>query len=760
MTVQWPWHIRHLFIPALIGVVIAACGGGGAKSPAPLPQSKDPPKGPLTGITASCPESLPFFRDQIWPNVLAGDCLNCHTPDGVTSTFNLVNSTAIDALNQNLTAVQQFVIRKDSAGLPLILSKPSNTLNDHGGGVRFSVSDPRYVALAELSNQLSACLGSNTGGVPQGLVLTTPYQHLRRVTLALAGRLPTVSEEAAVNGAATPADFDAAMNTIIDAVMTEPVFFDRVKEIYNDLLLTNAMATGASLRLMFVENFTNKEFFTTAQLTAQGYSPTEVTRLRANAGQGIGFAPVELVAHVVRNNRPLTEILTADYTMVNPYSATLFGVAPAGTTNFNFAYGDAVTAKDPSDFRPAVITDQNNRRYPHAGVLNTLAFLGRYPSTSTNRNRARARYVFKYFLDTDIEGLANRGNLDLDNLVGTFPTLEDPQCKSCHDVMDPVAGLFKNWDDVGPFLGDNKSWYNTLTPPEMLAPGYSAQTSDALPSRESGRALVWLASRVVADNRFAVSTVKTVVGALLGPAAEADGILSEDLKNKFISSNFNFKLLVKSVVGTEYFRAGTIGFADDPAQFTAYGFGRLLTPEQLDRKINAVTGGYAWRSPAGRSLLQPTTYLLLYGGIDSNDITERTTSPTGMIAAIQDRLAYQISCDVTAADFAKATTARVLFPNIAINDTPDVSAPAIRSAIQYLHKRLLGEELAVDDPEITRTFDLFVAVRNASAAGALPAACGAGLPAQNPIRLDAQRTVQAWQAVMAYLISDFRFYME
>lgn len=761
MNVQWQRRIRYLFIPVLIGAAVAACGGGGARAPrSPLPDaSQVPPKGPLTGNTVTCAEAVPFFRDQVWPSVIAGDCLTCHTADGVTSTFNLVDSTTIDALDKNLSAVQQFVIRKDRSGLAMLLSKPSNVLNDHGGGERFAATDARYAALADLSNRLSVCLDTNTGGVPQGLALTTPYQHLRRVTFALAGRLPTASEEAAVVGAATPEALNTVMNTILDAVMTEPVFFERVKEIFNDLLLTNSLANATALRLK-VDNFADGEYFAQARLTAQGYNQADSFTLRTRAGEGIGYAPVELVAHVVRNNRPFTEILTADYTMVNPYSATIFGVTPAGTTNFKFVYGDAVSAKNPDEFRPAVITDKNNRRYPHSGVLNTLAFLGRYPSTASNRNRARARYVFKYFLDTDVEGLANRANLDLDNLVGEFPTLEDPQCKVCHDVLDPVAGLFKNWDEDGPFLGDNQSWYNTRTPPEMLAPGYTALTSDALPSRESARALVWLASRVIADNRFAVSTVKTVVGALLGPVAAADVALSEDLKSKFVASNFDFKSLVKWIVATDYFRASNIGAADDPAQFASYGLGRLLTPEQLDRKISAVTGGYQWRSPAGRSLLQSTTYLLLYGGIDSLDITERTTSPTGMIAAIQDRLAYQISCDVTAADFAKAKPSRTLFPNVTISDTPDLSAAAIRGNIVYLHKHVLGEELAVEDADITRTFNLFVAVRDASQAAALPVACSAGLPEQDPIRLDAQRTVQAWQAVMAYLLSDFRFYLE
>ena len=33
--------------------------------------------------------------------------------------------------------------------------------------------------------------------------------------------------------------------------------------------------------------------------------------------------PLELVAHIVRNDRPFTEIVTADYIMVSPYFARI-----------------------------------------------------------------------------------------------------------------------------------------------------------------------------------------------------------------------------------------------------------------------------------------------------------------------------------------------------------------------------------------------------------------------------------------------------
>ena len=111
--------------------------------------------------------------------------------------------------------------------------------------------------------------------------------------------------------------------------------------------------------------------------------------------------PVELIAHVVQNDLPYTEILTAGYTLANPWSAA--------------AYGAPTRFEDPNDiheFKPSRIVsyyrngegfedeydpviggvrifDPGPLRtdYPHAGILNTSAFLLRYPSTATNRNR-------------------------------------------------------------------------------------------------------------------------------------------------------------------------------------------------------------------------------------------------------------------------------------------------------------------------------------------------------------------------------------
>ena len=258
---------------------------------------------------------------------------------------------------------------------------------------------------------------------------------------------------------------------------------------------------------------------------------------------GAARAPLELIAHVVENDLPYTEILTADYIMANPMVSEGYGA----TTRFD-------NAEDPLEFRPSEIvsyyrTDTSkilesrtdigdhvldpgnlSTDYPHAGVLNTTVFLVRYPTTPTNRNRARSRWTYYHFLGLDIEKSASRTTdpvalADTDN-----PTMKNPACTVCHRVMDPVAGAFQNYGEEGLYRDEwggldsldkfyksppdgsytpyqeGDSWYR-----DMREPGFDGQIA---PNSENS--LQWLAEQIVADERFAEATVKFWWPAILG----------------------------------------------------------------------------------------------------------------------------------------------------------------------------------------------------------------------------------------------------
>ena len=174
-------------------------------------------------------------------------------------------------------------------------------------------------------------------------------------------------------------------------------------------------------------------------------------------------APLELIAHVVENDLPYTEILTADYIMANPMAAEAYGAStrfddpndmhefkPSRIVSY-YRIGDEFEDDYDTVVQEPFVLNSGSliTEYPHAGILNTKAFLQRYPTTATNRNRARSRWAYYHFLGLDIEKSASR-TADPVALADTNnPTLLNPACTVCHVIMDPVAGTFQNYSDTG-----------------------------------------------------------------------------------------------------------------------------------------------------------------------------------------------------------------------------------------------------------------------------------------------------------------------
>jgi hypothetical protein len=138
---------------------------------------------------------------------------------------------------------------------------------------------------------------------------------------------------------------------------------------------------------------------------------------------------------IVREDRPLTELLSAGYTYVNERLAKHYGIPNV--------YGD--------QFRRVALTDE--RRYGLLGHASVLT-LSSYPNRTSP---------------------VSRGNYVLTNILGTpppepppnVPTLPestaeklsmrarmerhraDPVCASCHQLMDPIGLVLESFDGIG-----------------------------------------------------------------------------------------------------------------------------------------------------------------------------------------------------------------------------------------------------------------------------------------------------------------------
>lgn len=141
-------------------------------------------------------------------------------------------------------------------------------------------------------------------------------------------------------------------------------------------------------------------------------------------------------------------------------------------------------------------------------------------------------------------------------------------------------------------------------------------------------------------------------------------------------------------------------------------------------------------------------------------------------------MANELSCRLTAFDFTKKKEARRLFPHIDASEMPESaghtvegSVANIKANIQHLHEQLLGEKLDVNDPEIERTYQLFLdtwhelsvsgdkGLRH-ECSGRWDQETGADLPKEVQVTDDPNYTIRSWMAVMSYLLSDWRFLHE
>lgn len=757
----------------------ADTGVGGDASGADADPDADPGDAGDAGgdVDDVCVSDQDFFEEVLWDELLGPVCSACHTSQGVARDSALVfQPPAVSNYLEQNRAILADVAELERDGVSLILLKPSAQV-EHGGGEVASVGSEAYALLEEFITRMDAPVECEGGTVEDtdlsGLEILSPTLTLRKATLALAGRLPTAEEWERVE-----AGGDDELRDVVWEMMREDAFFERLKEIYNDALLVRAYESGQDgVALLDDDDYPSRYWY---EDMAEGDNSVR-NRWRNAASRAVSHEALELIAYIVREGRPFTEVLTADYTMVNRFSANSYGVYEHG-----FTPGDDEEQAE-EDWVPVSIPGVN-----HAGILTGTAFLNRFPTTDTNRNRHRTWMFFRLFLATDILGFADRP-IDPTSSTSHNPTLNDPQCTVCHATMDPVAGTFQNWDDEGRYRPPADGWYPSLAPP-----GFG---DVQLPTDRRGDALRWLAEQTVADSRFALSITQTIFEAVTGipvrpPVVRVDDesdaidreayrVQREELERiaeEFVANEYDLRIVFEEVLMSPYFRATGGGTASDAIVADA-GSARLRTPEQLARLIEAVTG-YPWANNASSTPNLFGNYRLLYGGIDSDGIIQRATEPSGIIANIGLRAATDMACVAVARDFVLESGTRRLFPYVEPTFQPETdegfSVPgaeeAIRRNIQFLHFHMLGEELALDSEEIDATYALWegtwregkAAVAEGEIDANIPWACrgrsnwftGEEIPAERRVENDANYTVRAWQAVFAYLATDYRFLYE
>lgn len=733
-----------------------------------------------------------FFLTELWAKVATQSCLTCHKTGGDAEESQFVlrdparsqGAEREATLRHNCATFARIAKLKDGDKYRILL-KIAGGLN-HGGEAVLKPDSAGYRIVEEFVRRVNAphldkpasLLAKNPDQAPffAGIVMLDDRRLLRRATLSLAGRLPTAAEFAAVE-----AQGPAALPAILDELMKEEGFYTRLREGFNDIFLTVGYDDGAESALAYDHFSKTRIWNQTHDLSHIGDEKKRQQaryKLADDYRAALLGEPMKLIEHIVRNDRPFTEIVTADYILVTPYTARGYGIFDELKDKFQ-------NSDDPFEYMPVRLKalkgrDRNQDQpsetgfYPHAGMLSVFQYLRRYPTTETNRNRLRARMYYQHFLGIDALELAARVS-DAAAVTAKFeiPTMQASECVVCHKTIDPVAGLFQDYYKFEGVYGRRKEgWYT-----DMFAAGFEGEE---MPADQRWRSLQWLGERTAKDPRFAAAMVEHVYYILTGrkvllPPKDLEHSLFafkqrayseqrrqiEQIAQRFAAEGFNLKTAFKQWIASEFYRAdGLSTAAENPereAELDDIGLVRLLAPEQIERKVAAVFG-QRW----GKLNDQ---LAVLYGGIDSQEVTERPADPSGAMGAIQRMFSNEIAARDTLRDFTKPPTDRRFFASVEPNDLPGASPETdakIRATIVHLHERILGQRESSASPDVERTYKLFAAIVSAAkgqkgfekveiyhARRNLPDA-----PA------DPHYTIRAWRGVITYLLRRPEFIYE
>jgi len=628
-------------------------------------------------------------------SVIQAKCIACHVSDGAAKSTDLVFrlGNTIPEIIHNETQLSYFITETTEGGQALL--DKSRGLNKHGGGSVLLLGSVEYSLLEDFVGLFTNDSNDNMSS-DGSYRLESPAQTYRRASLYLTGKIPARSKILEMQTAD-----EAKVRSEVQALMTGEGFHNFLKNEANARLHSRHLKHGDQ-----GAQYLNKYYVGD----------------KNNARKDLAEEPLELIAYIVENDRPYTEVLTADYTMVGEHTDELYNTGVTATaTQWKPAKNRGHEAKTESTFNNDADGSARIENYPHAGVLSSWAYLSRYPTTATNRNRARAAWTMRHFLGFDIEKSAARV-LDLEDVSDELnPTMNNPACMACHTTLDPVAGAFKNFherigykaygsdslDETYRKGNPGVDWYH-----DMLVPGFRGEVPAV-----SADSLQWLAKRFTEDYRFAIGTVKfwwpAIYGQeVLGNDATRSQLDTQELLINRLANDFrqhlNLKQLLADMIMSDAFRVDTKAsdaLTDDMVSL-AYGARHLLTGDELTRKTASLTG-FTWNNNSPKLTNE---FYSLYGGTDDVNVDDRPEDLTSSMFRVAQRHAYELGCAIVRKDFDRSSGSRFLFNAVERDTTDEIK---IRQQLAVLNERLLNRLVTINSAEVNEQYAMFLELRQA-----------------------------------------------
>ncbi|SVB87030.1 uncharacterized protein METZ01_LOCUS239884, partial [marine metagenome] len=214
----------------------------------------------LLGADKPVPSPDGYFVDEVWGKVGELSCLKCHNSEGeaedsrfiLRETILLEGAALQTAHEANFKAFAKMARMRKEGQLPRLLLKPIGKLDHEGEQVLKPASTGHAILKAFAQRMEGKSVPGSTAekykprSFFEGVTMLEDQRLLRRLTLSLTGRLPTPRERQAIK------ENDlAGLDAILDKIMTEDAFFERLKEGFNDVFLTDGYAGNGELILSY-----------------------------------------------------------------------------------------------------------------------------------------------------------------------------------------------------------------------------------------------------------------------------------------------------------------------------------------------------------------------------------------------------------------------------------------------------------------------------------------------------------------------------
>jgi len=481
-----------------------------------------------------------------------------------------------------------------------------------------------------------------------------PRGQLMRASMDLRGTRPTEDELVIIEE--QPELYPA----FVDLWLQTPAFEERLRSVWNLRFLTR----------------TGELAFDPTEADIEGVDARSIAASLADE-------PLRLLSWIARHDRPLTELVTADYTVADQAVARMWDVEIPG-------FGG---------WEPGRYADGR----PHAGVLSMTTLWQRYPSAGGNANRHRANAVSRLLLCDDyLDRPIAFARSDVD-AVASDPeeTIRDtPACQSCHATLDPLAAHFFG------FWGDEEGLREaTLYRPERellwMEHGGAAPAYYGTPTSN----LVELGTQIAEDPRFVDCAVRTAVEGFtqrsLGPA---DWSEVQALRLAFEEGGLTLRALVRAIVTSETYLAGDAADADLRDRLATV---RRVSPDQLAGVVEGLTG-FRWTIDGRDALTDPDVGLITLAGGVAGDVTAPSWSPSVTLSLLHERLAWLAAWHVVRRDLVEGE--QLLLQRVTLDTHPDTHASEFAATVRDLLHAVRGRRLEPDSPEPARFAALFAQV--------------------------------------------------